>query len=86
MYNMSIPLCAHKRYSLYTLSKNICISSVDSILSIKKCLEGYVKISKMGNYEVTFTFFFSLRIYFFLLLIVNTLFYHNKKITKICSL
>ena len=79
MYNMLIPLCAHKRYSLYILSKNIYISSVDSILSIKKCLEGYVKISKMGNYEVTFTFFFSLRMYFFLLLIVNTYFTITKK-------
>lgn len=39
----------------------------------------YVKISKMGNYEVIFTFFFSLRIYFFLLLTVNTYFTIRKK-------
>ena len=52
VYNMSIPLSAHKRYSLYTLSKNIYIYSVDSILSIKKYLEGYMSKSQKGNFEI----------------------------------
>lgn len=77
---MSIPLSAHKRYSLYTLSKKY-IYLLYRLYFIYQKMSGriYVKISKMGNYEVIFTFFFSLRIYFFLLLTVNTYFTIRKK-------